>query len=365
MKKTLMISIMLLTLLCSACTQKSSSAKTSGFNVKDLSKSNDSLEVIPKDESNLSIINNDLEGKSYSELTGELIDKNIADKRPVAFVINNIRKALPQSGISQADIYYEVIAEGDITRIIALFQDYNINKIGPIRSARHYFLDFALDNDAIFVHHGGSPQAYSSINTLKINDLDGMADTVSFFRDPNRVNIAGMYEHSSFINGISLTENLQNRYRMDKLEDFKSGFNFYPLPTIPMGYTETSKVTVPFSAGYISVFEYDDKSKLYNKFHEDEKHMDVENNEQLAVTNILVQNVTIDIINGDEYGRREVGLIGKGTGYLITNGVYIPISWSKQSHTEPTRWFNVDGSKLQINKGKTWICVFNGDVQFE
>lgn len=302
-------------------------------------------------------------GKEESLLTGEYIDIDIANKRPIAFVINNIRKALPQSGISEASIFYEVIAEGDITRIIALFEDYNQEKIGPVRSARHYFLDLALNHNAIFIHHGGSPLAYSDIDNLNINNVDGMVNTNSFFRDQIRLNTTGMYEHSSYVNGFNLKEYLPTKYSEDLRDDFTNGFSFYPVVTTPLGYTKVDKVIVPFSSTYISKFEYDPEMNIFYKFHEDEEHLDIENGHQLAVSNILIQKTYIELIDGDDAGRRDVELIGSGTGYLITNGVYVPVKWSKASHHEPTMWFNPDGSKLQLNKGKTWICIVDSDKE--
>jgi len=120
-------------------------------------------------------------------LTGLPTEKPVVNCRPVAVVINNHHKALPQSGIGQAAICYEVLAEGNITRIVAVFHDFDAQKIGPVRSARPYLLEFAADYDAIFVHHGGSPRGYDLIEESGIADLDAMRLSEPFWRDPERV----------------------------------------------------------------------------------------------------------------------------------------------------------------------------------
>ena len=140
----------------------------------------------------------DLTGLAMNPLTGHYIDEDLAWRRPLAVVINNINQALPQSGIAQADVIYEVLAEGGVTRLVAIYKEMDAEKIGPVRSTRHYFLDFALNHDAVLVHHGGSPQGYAAISNMGAANLDGMHIVRAFFRDPARAAIPRMIEHSSF-----------------------------------------------------------------------------------------------------------------------------------------------------------------------
>ena len=115
--------------------------------------------------------------------------------RPIAVSINNNHAAWPQSGLQDAYIAYELIAEGGITRILAFFKDTDTEKIGSVRSARHYFLDYVLENDAIFVHYGHSPQALSDIKSLSINNINGMYDSSAFYRDKT---LKRASEHTAF-----------------------------------------------------------------------------------------------------------------------------------------------------------------------
>ncbi len=308
----------------------------------------------------------DLSGKSQNPLTGLLIDKEVAKKRPYAIVINNMKKALPQSGISQADIYYEVLAEGDITRLVCLFQDFDSKKIGPIRSTRDYFADFALDNNAICVHHGGSDPGYIAVKTYKINRFDGQVDSDVLWRDPVRFNAPGMYEHSSYTDAEKLLAGTaKKKFNTERFEDAELPFEFYPEASTPVNSKPAKKLTVPFSPAYTSVFEYDDTSKTYKKFQGEKKHIDEESGTQLEVSNIIFQVTNISIIPSDKAGRRKVDLVGSGKGYLLTNGGYVPLTWSKKSHTAPTQWFGEDGKKLKLNQGKTWICIYDGELNVE
>jgi len=312
-------------------------------------------------------------GKVISSLTGLYIDKEAAARRPAAVVINNAPLALPQSGISQADIYYEVLSEGGITRIISIFQDFDSEKIGPVRSARHYFLYFALDHDAVFVHHGGSQvanaNAYSAISKLGVNNLDGMRlDGILFKRDPERYAVPRMREHSSYISAQNILQGIKDfDYRAEKSEDHVEPYLFYEKPTSPKGGLIAEKITVPFSYSQQSVFEYDKKRGLYMRSQNGSLHIDEETGGQLSVTNVIIQNASIYTISGDDAGRQDAVLIGSGDGYLATNGTAVPITWSKADAYSPTQWYGSDGKQLTINKGKTWICVFqkSGSVEFE
>ena len=289
-------------------------------------------------------------------LTGILVDKDIADLRPVAVVINNIKKSLPQSGISQADMYYEVLAEGDITRIIALFKDFDSNKIGSIRSARDYFLSFVSDNDAILVHHGGSPDFYKLMENRDTDAIDGMKASKVFFRDVYRMSMQGMYEHSSYTDSNMIKAGIIERgFEREYKDDFMSMFDFLSTDEKVIGEA-ADYVVVPYSHNYQSVFVFDKNMGAYKKFQEDDPHMDEEIDEQLEVSNIIIQEVDIHVIQGDDAGRRSVDLIGSGRAMLITNGYKQVIYWSKEKGGVTT-WYREDGTRVSLKPGKTWICI--------
>lgn len=298
-----------------------------------------------------------IDSRVDSFLTGLKMEKELAEKRPIAIVINNLRKALPQSGISKADLYYEVLAEAGITRIIAIFQQFTSEKIGPIRSARHYFLDFVLDNDAIFVHHGSSEEGKKFVNDYNIDHLDGMdLEGITFFRDLQRAKERGL-EHSSYSDSTKINDAII-KYSFETLhkKEFKPMFNFFEKDEDLLDGQAAKNIIVPFSDYQQSIFKYDENKKVYLRFQGEDKHIDEENNEQLSVKNIIVQRVSMRVI--DSEGRRDLDLVGVGDGYYFTNGKFIRIKWEKINHNSPTMWYDENGDILSINKGKTWICVF-------
>lgn len=107
--------------------------------------------------------------------------------RPIAVMIDNHKSAMPQAGLNNAYIVYEIIVEGGESRLMALFKGANLDKIGPVRSSRHYFLDYALENDAIYVHYGWSPQAQADITNLNVNNINGISESSkSFWRTKDK-----------------------------------------------------------------------------------------------------------------------------------------------------------------------------------
>ncbi len=302
-------------------------------------------------------------GLGINPLTGLLIDEQFIDKRPVAVMINNLKAALPQSGISQADVIYETLAEGNITRMVALFQYPRVEKIGPIRSTRHYYIDLALDHDAIFVHHGGSPQAFEAIKTLQpasINSLSYLENTMAW-RDPLRSKKRGMYEHSLYTSSEGIERAWKKlAYREERARDLNLKFNFNDEEDTPRG-DRAEIIVVPFSNEYTSTFKYNQESKLYERFQFGEPHIDENNGDQIRVKNIIIQYANIKHIPGDPEGRRNIDLVDSGNGLYISNKKAVPIIWEKRGHKIPTEYRDAYGNILKINKGKTWVCIFPKD----
>ena len=297
---------------------------------------------------------------SINPLTGLLIDKEAAKRRPVAVMINNLITALPQSGIGQADIIYETLAEGNITRLLAVFQDFDAEKIGPVRSARHYYLNFAFDHDAIYVHYGQSPQADTAIRELKAPNINGLSylDSILAWRDPERLKKKGMYEHSLYTNAERIMKAWEKvNHPKEVKSDWKPMLTFSEEEWAPKGEIANS-VYLPFANNLTNEFHYDEESKLYNRVQYKQPHIDELTNEQLKTKNIIVQYTKITQIPNDKEGRRDMELVGSGNGVYISNGQAIPITWSKKATKVPTEYKDEKGQILKLNKGKTWIIVF-------
>jgi hypothetical protein len=309
-----------------------------------------------------------------SILTGLRVHDDIAGRRPLAIVINNIRQSLPQSGIASADIVYEVLAEGDVTRFVAIFQTYVPEKIGSVRSARDYFIDFAFNHDAIFLYHGASPGGHERVRSTGITNMDGgRLEGRVFWRDrtfpdwsPNRGETRSL-EHSSYTGREQIEEHLEANEIRDYIGDNPAfGFIFGELPESLEKIGEARNISIPFSRPYTRTFIFDEEENIYRVENTNGPHQDALTQEQVSVTNILIQLAQMSLV-GDYAGRRSVNTIGNGSGYFVNSGVYYPVRWEKSSHSSPARWTFEDGTPLVLSPGKTWICVFSasGTVEFE
>lgn len=300
------------------------------------------------------------EGMVQSPFNGQWIPEEKRNQRPVALQINNSTAAYPQSGIAQADIIYETLAEGNITRLVAVFHLFESEKIGPIRSARHYYLDMVANHDAVYMHYGGSPQAYSYIRQMNAPNMDGLSwlDGIVCWRDPERRAIPRMLEHSVYTNAAHLEDGWERReLRTELADDFVSGLNFEIETTIPWGQ-RADYITIPFSNSYVSSFDYDRESQKYTKYQSGKLHMDEEVDQPLMFTNLIIQRTDIRIIPGDDAGRRDVAIIGSGDGFFISAGRGVAIQWNKPNYASPTHYIEKKtGQPIKLNPGKTYIGI--------
>ena len=277
--------------------------------------------------------------------------------RPYAIMINNISVARPlQSGLQDAYIIYEMIVEGGITRYLALFQDANVDRIGPIRSARHYYLDYAFENDAIYVHNGKSPQAASDFSKLGIDRIEAEAPSTGI-RDKS-LNVSR--EHTLFTstsllaNGIGKKRTTRNKeigYLLDysvKPIDLSTKENAIP----------ANKVSIRYSNSTLSSYEYDPENQVYKRFVNGKEHTDYVTKQQYTFKNIITYQVKNTTLNdGENKGRQDLHNLGNGTGYYITNGYAVPITWEKSDRKSQTIYKYTDGTEIKVNDGNTFIQI--------
>ena len=292
------------------------------------------------------------DGEMFSYLTGEPVDKKIGLQRPYAIMINNIQEGLPQSGISQAETIYEAQVEGGITRLMALFQDVdNVEKIGSIRSARHYYIDFANDNDAIYVHYGQSKYALARIEDENITTIRGLSGYESkvFYRSTDRKAPHNVYTTGEMLKaGLEVT-GLSREYP----SDFKPHLLFNHADVVLKEGTNAQKVNIPFDSK--PYFTYNTEDGLYYRYQYGEAHIDRENDEQLAFKNIIVQYVGEKSISKQDH--QDLTLNGSGKGLYITDGKAEEITWKRGDDADKTHFYDASGNQLSLNPGKTFFEV--------
>lgn len=288
--------------------------------------------------------------------TSDYIDKYVnTNQRPVAVMVDNDNKdSRPQAGLDEAYLIYEAPVEGGATRFMALFRSNNTEKIGPVRSSRHYFLDFAKENDAIYTHFGWSPKAKSDISKLSVNNINGIiaTDEGVFWRERK---FKGDW-HSAFTSIEKIKEMAVSKgYRTET--DTKNGIKYSMEDINPASGNPATEITLPYSNMYKTGYTYNAETGLYEKFINSEPHK-MQNGNTLTFKNIIIELIA-DKSLGDGTARREIITAGSGKGYFFTNGAYEEITWTKASRTEPAVYQKMNGEELQINPGNTMINIIN------
>ena len=296
--------------------------------------------------------------ENYNQLTG-LYD--IADsakgKRPCAVMVNNLAASLPQYGIYDADVLFEIVAEGGITRLMAIYGDESdIPNVCSVRSARFYYMLFAQCFDAVYLHWGADKiLAEPMFDEKGIDHVNGMYNTNIFDRDYERMEYMDM-EHTGYLKGSQVMDEISSLGIRQELKDgYDSIFKFYDEFTKPSGDSCT-KAVVNFSEWYSSQFDYNKKTKTYKKLHNGSKHMDQKANKQLEFTNLLILEVPdITVVNQDS---KIVSFdMDGGSGYLLTAGKIRRISWKKDGDFGKLEISDEDGGAVKLNVGKTYIGV--------
>lgn len=321
-----------------------------------------------KDEANPSAPDVNGDGLNQNEvvsgpinpLTGEKVSEDKSDLRPYCVMINNHPDARPCVGLSQASIIYEALAEGGITRMMAVFNDVDGVTVGSLRSARPYYISMAQAYDAIYVHAGGSEQAYSDIKSLGIDNIDGVRGARSgeascYYRDKTRLSQGKNVEHTLFADGSKLASFAANNYELKHSSSYDTGYGLkFSADAASQCTSSAADFTVPYGY-YKTTFKYNADKKCYNAFISGTEYADGGNNSSIDLANVIVLNIPTKTI--DSYGRQAMEMTGSGTGYFFTGGKYVEINWSRADRADNFHYTLKDGTPLNLSIGKTWISI--------
>ena len=280
-----------------------------------------------------------------------------AGKRPIAIMINNIKTAWSvQTGLGNADIVYETLAEGGITRYMAVFSNItkNDSRIGTVRSSRYTYAELALGHDALYVHCG-SDDLYTTpfMRNHNMDDLDLGANAS---RSGVRVKNGKAYEHTLYTSGALINKSI---VKLDRRTDLKSSknkpyFNFNPEGNPVKPALEAASIKVKFSDSYSSSFKYSSEKGLYLKSQGGMAQNDYKTGKQVKSKNVIVIFTPI-VTRPDNYHVKSD--LSSGMGYYFSEGGYQAIKWSKDGAENSLHFTNEDGTALSINTGNTWICI--------
>lgn len=302
-----------------------------------------------------------------------------SNQRPIAIMIDNNVGNDSHSGLQDSYLNYEIIVEGGLTRIMAIYKDKDLAQIGPVRSSRHYFLDYALESDCIYTHFGWSTYAENDIRTLGVNNINGLYDSYPFWRSthlyaPHNVftSISKIYEYAAQKNYRTTSDNwkllkytpdelnLNTPIRYDVVENPETGKK-EKVPVTMEGLTQASSIEIPYSNYQTRSYIYDENNKYYLRFMNGIPHTDADSKMQYHYKNIIIAYVNNYQL--DSYGRQDLSTTGTGQGYYITNGYALPINWTKSSRHDKTKYTYSNGEEITLNDGNTFVQIVPSNRQ--
>ncbi|MDE6687076.1 MAG: DUF3048 domain-containing protein [Lachnospiraceae bacterium] len=296
-------------------------------------------------------------GYVRSSLTNEPVTENVYLHRPIAIMVPMDKVAQPQYNISKAGIVYECLVEGSITRTMCVIEDWQeLEKIGNVRSARDYFIYWMFEWDAILLHDGGPFYINELIAQSTTDNISGRG-----FRDSSRNAPHNEYYSADIVNQYIEINNYTPWHRTEIWDEHHFNFAANGGQTdLTANYSNAVEVyTVDLSNCYPvtdSTFKYDPDKNLYYRYIYGEPHMDAATNQQLAFSNIILQNTYGESRDAKDYRIYQCHDTSRD-GWFITNGHAIHVTWEKTTDYGATRYYDDNGNEIELSTGKTMICI--------
>lgn len=296
-----------------------------------------------------------------SYLTGKVTDPAIARRRPIAVMLNNLEAAQPMCSVSKADVIYEAVVEGGITRLMGIFENYDdLEKIGSIRSCRSYYVYYALEFDAIYMHYGQAAYAVPLLEEPYVDNLSGLSSigSIVYYRTSDRKSPHNVYANADAIKAGIERLGYDTGYR----STYEGKFKFAKDGEFTTN--EGGKSAVRVSPGYVinePWFEYNEEDKKYYRFQYGGPQIDELTEEQISYDNIIFQYSKWQQLDEKDYLAFDCHSGGKMqyfTGGKVVDGFWIRTSEGGDNHDEGvSRYYTDDGEEIVFNQGKTWICI--------
>ncbi|MBD5551876.1 MAG: DUF3048 domain-containing protein [Lachnospiraceae bacterium] len=312
------------------------------------------------------------EGYVRSSLTNFWVKEEIANSRPIAVMMPTDSVAQPQYGIGSAGVLYEIMEEGQISRQMAIIEGWqNLEKIGNVRSTRHYYVPVGMEWDSIIVHFGGPFYVNDWITLPGVNNITGVGTGVAGNSTPATGNEAFFRTsdkpapHNAYTSGEKLTsaiekQNYEKNHRSQYWTADHFKFTNSSHPNTLEDYSDASRAyNIDLSGVFpvtLTTLQYNEEEGVYYKNLHKVKQIDQLTGDQLTFTNVIVQMTDSSRLDENDY--QDFTMVDSGKpGYYCTKGKMIPITWSKASNNEPTRYYDTNGNEIVLNTGKTYIAV--------
>jgi len=290
-----------------------------------------------------------------SEFDGRGLEQAQESPQIVAVMIDNSADVKIQPGLFEARVVYEALAEGGTTRYMALFEKNQlVEKVGPVRSARMYFLDWAREyGDAMYLHVGGSPEALSFLRSSDMFDINEFGWGGYFWRDKNYLAPHNVFTSSENWEKIyekqsgKRTSKKWSGWKFDDINSLKSEQVFNPSSNV-------SAITISYFNNYQILWNYNTSSSMFERLINKNPDKDNKGN-QIVADNVIIQFTSTKVV--DEVGRRDIVTVGEGEVIILKKGNIIRGSWKKSSETSRTRFYNPKNREISLIPGKTWIQI--------
>ncbi len=291
-------------------------------------------------------------------LDGVLSDPALANRHPLAIMVENHPEARPQQGLNEASLVYETLAEGGVTRFMAVYGPRIPKTVGPVRSARTYYVGWAEEYDAFYAHYGGSSDALRKIPYDKVRNINGMGVGQPYFWRHWYSGVSGS-EHTAFTSPAKLYQ-YADKKGWPKTSSF-TVWNFKddaPTTERPQG----GSLTVNFSYGstFNVKYAYDPATNTYKRSLAGSAHKDRITSVQIAPKNVIVQ-MTKKIYKAGKKDH-DVQIIGTGKAWVYLDGKQIAGTWTKLDKKARTIFTDTTGNQITFNRGQTWIEVIHSDI---
>lgn len=303
----------------------------------------------------------------YSQLDGRAVSTSADVSTPIVTVmIDNHPDARPQAGISQARVVYEVPVEGAFTRYMAVFSEHDdVSRIGPVRSARPYFIDLAREyGNPWYFHSGGSPDALTLLKSGVVRDGNEFFLGQYFVRDAHKDAPHNLFTSSSAWNALETTISATgNNLSWDGWRFMRYGddeeYASLTLSASPSSSEMNAAVAIRYAANYTVGWKYDALKEKYYRLIQGVPSVD-ESLQPILANTILIQQATVKSIDSDD--RKSIALIGSGKGTVVSRGQLVHATWKKAAPTDRTRWYDSHGNELVFVPGTVWVEVVSPSV---
>lgn len=323
-------------------------------------------------------------------LTGEYVEN--LPSRPIMVSTDNVGDAIPQYGVSHADIVYEVPVEGAQSRLEVIYYSDIPKTVGPCRSVRPYIVDLAREYDAVLTHDGWSPDARSYLAQGIVADIPAQSNSFFYRTDAKSaphncladtedvisaaaekgydepVDVRGFTflneEEAAVLSGCE--EEYLAEYEKKAKEQLRFRWQKYRLPdlsgiTFPEN-SEASEITVGYS-NCTGKYEWNAEKSRYIRYANGSEYCDLSDGTAVEVSNVIVYSVSSSVL--DQKGRLSINMCLGGDAWVFTQGRVFECSWSKKDLDSPTVFTDSEGNEIKLSAGKSWICVIDQNSRFE